>query len=113
MNTNDIGKKIRERRKELGMTLDELARAVGVSKQTIFRYEDRTIENIPIDKLHRIAEKLNVSLTYLLDLKVEVGYEDFIALKEKECFRKLISKLKEMDSEKIKKLAEMVKIIQE
>lgn len=111
MNTNDIGKKIRERRKELGMTLDELARAVGVSKQTIFRYEDRTIENIPIDKLHKIAGKLNVSMAYLLDLKVEVGYEDFIALKEKEGFRELISILKEMDSEKIKKLVEMAKII--
>ena len=111
MNTNDIGKKIRERRKELGMTLDELARAVGVSKQTIFRYEDRTIENIPIDKLHKIAEKLNVSVTYLLDLKVEVGYEDFIALKEKEGFKELIAVLKEMDSEKIKKLTEMAKII--
>lgn len=111
MNTNDIGKKIRERRKELGMTLDELARAVGVSKQTIFRYEDRTIENIPIDKLHKIAGKLNVPMAYLLDLKVEVGYEDFIALKEKEGFRELISILKEMDSEKIKKLTEMAKII--
>ena len=111
MNTNDIGKKIRERRKELGMTLDELARAVGVSKQTIFRYEDRTIENIPIDKLHKIAGKLNVSIAYLLDLKVEVGYEDFIALKEKEGFRELISILKEMDSEKIEKLVEMAKII--
>lgn len=111
MNTNDIGKKIRERRKELGMTLDELARAVGVSKQTIFRYEDRTIENIPIDKLHKIAGKLNVSMAYLLDLKVEVGYEDFIALKEKEGFRELISILKEMDSEKIEKLVEMAKII--
>ena len=111
MNTNDIGKKIRERRKELGMTLDELARAVGVSKQTIFRYEDRTIENIPIDKLHKIAGKLNVSIAYLLDLKVEVGYEDFIALKEKEGFRELISILKEMDSKKIKKLVEMAKII--
>lgn len=111
MNTNDIGKKIRERRKELGMTLDELARSVGVSKQTIFRYEDRTIENIPIDKLHKIAGKLNVSMAYLLDLKVEVGYEDFIALKEKEGFRELISILKEMDSEKIEKLVEMAKII--
>lgn len=111
MNTNDIGKKIRERRKELGMTLDELARAVGVSKQTIFRYEDRTIENIPIDKLHKIAGKLNVSMAYLLDLKVEVGYEDFIALKEKEGFRELISILKEMNSEKIEKLVEMAKII--
>ena len=111
MNTNDIGKRIRERRKELGMTLDELARAVGVSKQTIFRYEDRTIENIPIDKLHKIAGKLNVSMAYLLDLKVEAGYEDFIALKEKEGFRELISILKEMDSEKIEKLVEMAKII--
>ena len=111
MNTNDIGKKIRERRKELGMTLDELARAVGVSKQTIFRYEDRTIENIPIDKLHKIAGKLNVSMAYLLDLKIEVGYEDFIALKEKEGFRELISTLKEMDSGKIKKLVEIAKII--
>ena len=111
MNTNDIGKRIRERRKELGMTLDELARAVGVSKQTIFRYEDRTIENIPIDKLHKIAGKLNVSMAYLLDLKVEVGYEDFIALKEKEGFKELITILKGMDSEKIKKLVEMAKII--
>ena len=111
MNTNDIGKRIRERRKELGMTLDELAKAVGVSKQTIFRYEDRTIENIPIDKLHKIAGKLNVSMAYLLDLKVEVGYEDFIALKEKEGFKELITILKGMDSEKIKKLVEMAKII--
>ena len=39
------------------------------------------------------------------------GYEDFIVLKEKEGFRELISILKEMDSEKIKKLVEMAKII--
>ena len=111
MNTNDIGKRIRERRKELGMTLDELAKAVGVSKQTIFRYEDRTIENIPIDKLDKIAEKLNMSMAYLLDLKVEVGYEDFIVLKEKEGFKELIAILKGMDGEKIKKLVEIAKII--
>ena len=39
------------------------------------------------------------------------GYEDFIVLKEKEGFKELIAVLKEMDSEKIKKLTEMAKII--
>ena len=75
MNTNDIGKRIRKRRKELGITLDELARAVGVSKQTIFRYEDRTIENIPIDKVAKVFGEIMAEVfCYRDDMRKEDLY---------------------------------------
>ena len=97
-------------RKEKNLSQEELAELLGVSRQAVSKWE--LGDGYPeVEKLLMIAGKLNVSMAYLLDLKVEVGYEDFIALKEKEGFRELISTLKEMDSEKIKKLAEMAKII--
>lgn len=55
-----IGSRIRELRKNNGLTLDELAEKAGVTKQTIFKYENEIILNIPSDKIERIAKALNV-----------------------------------------------------
>ena len=56
-----IGEKIKALRKERGMTLDELARAIGTSKQTIHRYESGTINNIPPEKITKLAKELGTS----------------------------------------------------
>lgn len=44
-----IGERIRERRKELGITQDELANRVGVKKTSISNYEVNT--NSPPEKV--------------------------------------------------------------
>lgn len=48
-------------RLQAGMTLDEVAQKVGVSRQTIQRYESGVIQNIPSDNIEKIANILGVS----------------------------------------------------
>ena len=53
-----LGERIRNRRKELHMSADELARKLGKNRATIYRYENGEIENMPIDILEPVAEAL-------------------------------------------------------
>lgn len=60
------GERIRARRKELGVTADILAENIGVSRSTIFRWENGFIEKLPIDKLVPIARVLQTTVGYLM-----------------------------------------------
>ena len=53
-----VGQRIKERRKELGISADELGKRIGKNRATIFRYENGDIEKLPIDILKPIAEAL-------------------------------------------------------
>nr|DAQ36970.1 MAG TPA: Repressor protein CI [Caudoviricetes sp.] len=57
----NVGERIKQRRKDLKMSADELAASVGVSRSTIFRYEKGDIEKVGPDVLKKIADRLNVS----------------------------------------------------
>lgn len=62
------GERIRLRRKQLGISADKLADLVGVSRATIYRYENGDIERAPANLLPLFAEELCVSVAYLLGL---------------------------------------------
>ena len=51
-----IGKRMRLARINKQKTLEDIAKAVGVSRQTIQRYESGVIGNIPYDKIEGIAK---------------------------------------------------------
>ena len=55
-----VGRRIRQARETKGITQDELGKRCGTTKQTIFKYENGIITNIPLDRLERIAEILEV-----------------------------------------------------
>ena len=57
---------IKSKRIERKMTLEDLAKSVGVSRQTIQRYESGVIGNIPSDKIELIARALDTSPSYLI-----------------------------------------------
>ena len=61
-----VGKRIKERRKELGMSADALASALGKDRSTIYRYEKGDIENMPLDILEPIAKVLRTTPQYLM-----------------------------------------------
>ena len=61
-----IGKRIKARRKQIGMSAETLAAKVGVSPVTIYRYESGDIEKVDSIKLEQIAEALGVSPGYLM-----------------------------------------------
>lgn len=57
-----IGKEIRERRKELGITQPELAELAGVNVNTVVRLE-RGVTNPTLEVLVRIGEALGMEVT--------------------------------------------------
>ena len=63
------GERIRERRREIGMSADELADAIGVSRSTTFRYEQGFIEKIPYLRLMDIAKALRTTWGDLMGLE--------------------------------------------
>lgn len=61
-----VGKRIKLRREELGISQTDLAKRVKIAKQTLFKYENDIITNIPSDKIEAIAYELRVSASYLM-----------------------------------------------
>ena len=61
-----IGKQIRKRRKELKMSVDELARRIGKDRSTVYRYENGDIENMPLELLPPMMEALETTPQELL-----------------------------------------------
>lgn len=62
----NIGNRIKERRKELHLSADAVAEKLGVSRSTVFRYENGDIEKFPTQKLAEIANALNTTPGYLM-----------------------------------------------
>lgn len=61
-----IGSRIKKSRENKRITQEELGELCGTTKQTIFKYENGVVTNIPFDRLERIAECLDVSPSYLM-----------------------------------------------
>lgn len=61
-----IGDRIKQRRIELGFDADELAKRIGKSRATVYRYENGDIENMPTTVLEPIAKALNTTPAYLM-----------------------------------------------
>jgi len=72
LNTEGVANRIREARRALGLTQDELARRVGVSRSAIAQWEtDRTGQ--VRTNLARVAAVLGVSIGYLMTGETEFG----------------------------------------
>ena len=67
-----IGARIKELRQKNNMMQVDLAKAVNSSKQTIYKYENDIVTNIPYDKIILLAKALNTTTAYLM------GWEDEI-----------------------------------
>ncbi|MCQ2414096.1 MAG: helix-turn-helix domain-containing protein [Clostridia bacterium] len=66
--------KLKTLRKARNMTLDELARLVGTSKQTVQRYEKGVIANVPPEKVEALAKALGVAPSELMGWESDFGY---------------------------------------
>jgi repressor LexA len=62
----EIGKRIRTKREECGLTQEELGKAVDLNKSTIQRYESGKIEKIKLPVIQAIAQKLQVDPNWII-----------------------------------------------
>ena len=60
-----VGQRIKAARERKNLTLEEVARRCKTTKQTIFKYENEIVTNIPYDKLELLVKALDVSPAYL------------------------------------------------
>ena len=60
-----IGQRIRIARERRNLTLEEVAKRCNTTKQTIFKYENEIVTNIPYDKIVLLSNALEVSPSYL------------------------------------------------
>ena len=65
-----IGERIKKKRIESGFSQVDFANKIDVSKQTLYKYENNIITNIPSDKIEAISKVLNLSPMYIM------GWED-------------------------------------
>jgi len=66
----ELKDRIKRARQKKGLTLDEVAQEVGVSRQTIQRYESGVISNIPSDNIEKIANVLSTTPAELMGWEV-------------------------------------------
>ena len=78
-----IANRLKELRQAKKLTLDEVAAYIGTSKQTIHRYENGVISNIPHDKIEKLAAVLGTTPTDLMGWGDAYAYENIIPIKKK------------------------------
>jgi len=61
-----VGERIKARRKQLGMSAEQLANLIGKSPATIYRYENGDIDRVDSSKLLPIADALGTTPAVLM-----------------------------------------------
>ena len=97
-----IGERIRAKRLELNISLEELAKGIGVATQTIFKYEKDIVTNIPLSKIKAIADKLDTTPAYLM------GWEEETISPLKQT---LIKKIEAMTEDELQKLEQIIALV--
>ena len=72
----EIANKIKTRRQELGLTLEDIAQAVGVGRSTVRKWETGLIKNMGRDKIAALARVLQISPVELVPMPNAVRSED-------------------------------------
>lgn len=87
----EVYERIKARRKELGLSADNVADALGVSRATVYRYESADIEKLPTTILEPLSKILRCSIAYLMGWEENANTysEDFqLSDLEKDIIRK-------------------------
>ena len=97
------GERIIQLRVEKGISQTDLAIAIDVSKQTMYKYEMDLITNIPSDKIEMIAKALNTSPSYIMGWTNERSDDT-----DEQC---IISSYRKLDVEDRKKASEYINLL--
>lgn len=85
---SDVGKRIREKREEMNLSVEQLATMINKNRSTIYRYENGDM-NMPMSAIISISDALQTSPNFLFGLREE---NDNISLSQ---FVNVFSKLTE------------------
>ena len=109
----EIGKRIRERRRELKISAEELGKRIGKDRSTIFRYEKGEIEKLPLEILEPVAKALDTTPAVLMGWEKIQKNNDILSdiivrMRTDEDFFALIKMLHGLEKDQVKSVSQML-----
>lgn len=116
MDNKEIGARLANRRDELNLTLQDVAKRVGIASSTVLRYESGNVQKIKLPVLESLSKVLGLNPAWvcgksdvrLIDAashKSDVTFDDFTYA--------LHNETKELTEENKQKLLEMARFFKE
>lgn len=111
------GERIKLLRKKANMTQEELAKLLNTTKQTIYKYEQSVVTNIPSDRVERIAEVLNSTPAYIMgweankpetSKKIDATTDVLIRMETDNLYSELVLTLYKMDDDRLSAVKAML-----
>ncbi|WP_459129025.1 helix-turn-helix domain-containing protein [Guggenheimella bovis] len=91
-------------RKKKGISVETVAKHVGVSTSTMYRYENGDIQKIPVDNFKLIAEVLETTPEYLLNWSKSEKPQTMLHLKApRQATKEELKKIEDYIQELLKK----------
>jgi transcriptional regulator with XRE-family HTH domain len=111
--SEDMARKIKELRKEKGLTLEQVGNIVGVGKSTVRKWETGMIANMKRDKIAALAKALDTSPTYLMGWQEEQKKNDIQAdiilrMRTDNEFMSAVESLYKLDKEQFESINNML-----
>lgn len=100
INYKEVGKRIKSRRKQLGLTQKQLGELVGLSEGSVSRYESGSIKDAPTQKLNDFAKALSIEVAWIIGFKAETD--------KFQMAHDLVDRIQELDDETGVKLINIV-----
>lgn len=79
-----VNDRIKQRRKELDLDADYVAKELGISRATYYRYESKDIEKVPISALAPLAKILRTTPEYLMGWSDTPTFPDIYPVEKKQ-----------------------------
>lgn len=89
----ELKDRIKARRLELGLTLEEVSDKLDIGRSTLHKYESGTISNIPTDKIEKLAKILKTTPVSLLGWDNFSNYVDEKRLSKENSFYDFLDSL--------------------
>lgn len=105
------GQKIKSRREELNISQTDFAKKINVSKQTLYKYENDIVTNIPSNKLEKIAAALGVDPSFLMGWDIHSAIDAYI--KSDRDIAVLTDRIMKDHTEKDKKAKELYRLYEQ
>ena len=111
------GERIKLLREKANMTQEELAKLLKTTKQTIYKYEQSIVTNIPSDRVERIAEVLNTTPAYIMgwesdkpetSKKIDAATDVLIRMETDKQYSELVLTLYKMDNDRLSAVKAML-----
>ena len=110
---SDMSRRIKELRMARNMTLEDVAKIVGVGKSTVRKWETGMIENMRRDKIAALAKALGTTPIFLMGWEEEQKKNDIQAdiilkMRTDSTFMSVVETLYKLDSDKLESIGQML-----